>query len=56
MFASRLCLKVSEQNLVVLLYNGSISDLESLLRFPPKTVELENVKGGASIKNVDVRV
>ena len=42
---SRLCFKVSEQHLVCLLYNGSRSDLERLVAFPPKTVELQNVKG-----------
>ena len=55
-FASRLCLKLSEQNLVALLYNDSRSDLESLVAFFPKTVELQNVKGGVSIENVDARI
>ena len=55
-FVSRLCFKVSEQNLVGLLYNGCRSHLESLVAFPPKSVELQNVEGGASIENVDVRV
>ena len=30
--------------------------MESLVAFPPKTIELQNVKGGGSIKNVDFRV
>ena len=55
-FVSRLCFKVSEQNLIGLLYYGCRSDMESLVAFPPKTVELQNVEGRASIENVDVRV
>ena len=34
----------------------TLYDLESLVAFPPKTVELQNVKGEVSIENVDVRV
>ena len=53
-FASKRCLLVCQQNLVVELYYGSTTDLENLVAFPKATMKLQTVKGGSSIKNLRI--
>ena len=53
-FPSKRCFLVCQQNLVVELYCGSITDMENLVYFSKATMKLQTVKFGSSIENLRI--
>ena len=54
LFASKRCILVCQQNLVVELYYGSTTDLENEIAFPKATMKFQTVKCGSSIENLRI--
>ena len=53
-FTSKRCFLVCQQNLVVELYCGSITDMENLVYFSKATMKLQTFKCGSSIENLRI--
>ena len=54
LFSCKRCILVCQQNLVVVLYYGSTTDLENLIAFPKATMKLQTVKCGSLIDNLRI--